>query len=287
MNIDATAPCFSIEAIRFDPAAMVLPSHDRHKASRFVVPIPAFTGEDLRYPARYPPDMRQRDGSRHPLAGLPHPKAGYPLEDWHCRPIVGADGSVPRGLVFFNYEDATFQGVSSAGDGIVIFNRPTAAQAQAQALQTFVADMGGPSALDSVERVLLLLERAQRIGLDDRYDSTRAYAARSLTVVADAATGMPCFGLHLRANEMVQAVFVPGPASVGDLHLGAEGGVFLLVSVNPETGERRVRSVSPAAFAETYTARDGSLIAAVDLPHERPWERLTAGLTGSTGVGQP
>jgi hypothetical protein len=65
--------------------------------------------------------------------------------------------------------------VSSAGDGVLIFDRPTAAQAQA--LQGFVLGMGGPPALDSVERVLLVLEHAQGIGLDDCYDSRRARGA--------------------------------------------------------------------------------------------------------------
>ena len=283
MSTSAAVPCFSIDAIRFNPAALVLPSRDLRKALRLVVPLPAFPGEDLRYPVRYPADMRRRDGSRHPLAALPHPKAGRPLEDWRGRPIVGPDGSVPSGVVFFNYEDATFQGVGSGGDGIVIFNRPT--PEQACELQRFVAGMGGPAALDSVERVLLVLERAQQIGLDDRYDSTRTYAARSLTVVADTATGVPGFGLHLRASETVSAVFVPGPARVGDLHLGAEGGVFLLVSGNRESREREVRSVSPGAFTDTYSAGDGSRITAADLPCERPWVPRAAGTAGSTAVG--
>lgn len=270
MSSGTAVPSFSIDAIRFDPAAVVLPRRDRQEASRFVLPIPAFPGEELRYPARYPPDMRRRDGAPHPLAAVPHPKAGQPLEDWRGRPILAVDGSVPRGVVFFNYEDAIFQGVSSAGDGVLIFDRPTAAQAQA--LQGFVLGMGGPAALDSVERVLLVLEHAQRIGLDDRYDSRRAYVARSLAVVADTATGISAFGLHLRVGESVYAVFVPGPARVGDLHLGAEGGVFLLVSGHRESGEREVRSVSPDAFAATYTAADGAHIRAAELPCERPWE---------------
>lgn len=266
-----TPPRFSIDALRFDRAAWVLPSQDRQTASRFVVPIPAFAGEALRYPARYPSDMRQPDGSPHPLAGSPHPKAGQPLEDWRGQPVLEPDGSVPRGVVFFNHVDAVFQGVRSNGEGIVIFNRPT--PPQWQALQSFIAQAGGPAALDSVDRVAQMLQHARAIGLDDRYDSNRAYAEKSLTPVADAATGTPLFGLHLRANEMVRAVFVPGPAQVGDLDIGADGYVFLLIAEQPDTGGREVRAVSPAAFAATYTARDGSPITAADLPIERPWDR--------------
>ena len=271
MTPRSTPPTFSIDALRFDPAAAVLPSDDRRKASRFVVPIPAFTGEELRYPARYPADMRQPDGTPHPLAGSPHPKAGQPLEDWRGQPMLEPDGSVPRGVVFFNYEDAVFQGVRSTGEGIVIFDRPT--PQQCHALQAYMAQAGGPAALDSVDRVTQMVRRAQEIGLDDRYDSNRAYGEKSLTPVADAATGTPLFGLHLRANEMVRAVFVPGPAQVGDLEIGADGYVFLLIAENREDGEREVRAVSPAAFADTYRARDGSPITAADLPQERPWDR--------------
>ncbi len=283
MSTPAAIPCFSIDAIGFDPAGLVLPSRDLRKALRFVLPLPAFAGEELRYPERYPADMRRRDGSRHPLAAMPHPKAGQPLEDWRGRPIVGKDGSVPRGVVFFNYEDATFQGVGSGGEGIIIFNRPT--PEQAYELQRFVQGMGGPAALDSVARVLLVLERAQQIGLDDRYDSTCAYAARSLALLADAATGIAGFGLHLRTKEMMCAVFVPGPARVGDLHLDTEGGVFLLVSGDRESREREVRTVSPGAFSETYTAPDGSRISAADLPLERPWVARAAASLGHASVG--
>jgi hypothetical protein len=271
MTVSSKVPNFSIDSLRFDPASVVLPSHDRLKASRFLVPIPAFPGSELRYPAVYPVDMRQRDSTRHPLAGKPHPKSGHPLEDWRGRPILEPDGSVPHGVVFFNYEDAIFQGVRSSGDGIVIFDRPT--PDQARELQSFVLEIGGPSALKSTELVATVLQRAQQMGLDDRYDSTLAYAEKSLTPVREVATGIPAFGLHLRSNEMVRAVFVPGPAQVGDLKLGAEGGVFLLISVNDETDEREVRSVSPAAFADTYTARDGSRLTSSSLPQERPWGR--------------
>ena len=89
MSTPTAIPCFSIDAIGFDPAGLVLPSRDLRKALRFVLPLPAFAGEELRYPERYPADMRRRDGSRHPMAAMPHPKAGQPLEDWRGRPIVG------------------------------------------------------------------------------------------------------------------------------------------------------------------------------------------------------
>jgi hypothetical protein len=227
--------------------------------------------------------MRQRDGTPHPLAGRPHPKAGQPLEDWRGRPILDRDGSVPCGVVFFNYEDAIWEGVRSSGDGILIFNRPT--PEQSQQMQAYVAGRGGLAALCSVEHVRQLLQHAQHIGLDDRYNSTRAYAARSLTVVADAATGIPAYGLHLRTNEMVPAVFVPGPARVGDLGLGPEGGVFLLIARDTETGRRDVRSVSPAAFADTYTADDGSSITVADLPHERPWQHRHDCPDGAGAIG--
>jgi hypothetical protein len=136
-----------------------------------------------------------------------------------------------------------------------------------------------------VQRVRDLLRHAQDIGLDDRYNSNRAYAERSLKVVASAATGTPAYGLHLRTQEMVPAVFVPGPSRVGDLPLGPEGGVFLRIARDTTTGRAQVRSVSPAAFAATYTASDGSALSAADLPVERPWQSRSACSDGSATTG--
>ena len=261
-----TIPTHALDDLTFASAARVLPSLDRTKASRFVVPIPAFAGEALRYPASYPPDMRQRDGSPHPLAGQPHPKAGQPLEDWRGQPILAPDGGVPQGVVFFNYEDAIYQGVPSSGDGILIFDMPSAAQAHA--LQAWIAEHGGPAALDSVAQVSALLDHALHIGLDDRYNSDLRYVARSLVPVADMATGVPAYGLHLRANELAQAVLVTGPARVGSVELGAEGGVFLLIGTDKTRGVRDIRCITPAAFAQTYTRADGSPTTAAALPVE-------------------
>lgn len=261
-------PTCALDDLSFAYAAWVLPSHDRVKASRFIVPIPPFDGEELRYPARFPADMRQHDGTLHPNAGQPHPKAGRPLEDWRGQPLRAADGGVPRGVLLFNYEDVAWQGVTSDGEGIVIFNRPSTEQASQ--LQAWVQERGGPAALNTAAAVIELLEQAKRLGLDDRYPSDRRYAARSLTPVAEVATGIAAYGLHLRANEMVRAVFVPGPARVGTIELGGEGGVFVLIGTANGDALRNIRKVTPTAFTQTYTRADGSPVSIGDLPLEIP-----------------
>lgn len=273
-----TFPTYALDDLTFASAAWVLPSRDRTKASRFVVPIPGFDGEEMRYPVSFPLDMRQHDGSPHPLAGKPHPKAGQPIEDWRGRPILALDGSVRRGVVFFNYEDAIYEGVPSSGSGIIIFNRPSAEQARA--LEAWIAERGGLAALDSVARVAALLKHALHLGLDDRYDSDLRYAAKSLMPVAETSTGVPAYGLHLRSNEMVRAVFVPGPARIGSIGLGADGGVFLLIGTDKTSGVRDIRCISPAAFALTYTRADGAPITATALPIERLGVSAASAMSG-------
>lgn len=269
---DSLPVLFDPQALTFEKAALVLPSQDQVKALRFSLPVPFFEGEELRYPTHYPQDMRNRDGSSHALAGEPHPKAGRALEDWQGKPVLNPDGSLPRGVVFFNYEDCKYQGVQSIGTKILLFNHPT--QAQARTLQDYILQQGGPAALTSLDRMKAVLEFTRQQGLDDRYDSDLAYAERSLTPLAEMATGIPAYGLHLRSNEMVRAIFVPGPGQMGDLLFGIEGAVFLLISVKRETGEQDFRQVSPGMFAQTYTGCDGDPITAEDLPIEWPKKSL-------------
>lgn len=266
-DADSLPVLFDPQALTFEKAALVLPSQDKVKALRFSLPVPFFDGEELRYPTQYPQDMRNRDGSSHPLANQPHPKAGRPLEDWQGKPVLDPDGYVPRGVVFFNYEDCKYQGVQSIGTKILLFNHPT--PAQARNLQDYIMQLGGPAALTSLDRIKGVLEFTRQQGLDDRYDSNLTYAERSLTPLAEMATGIPAYGLHLRCNEMVRAVFVPGPGQMGDLLFGKEGAIFLLVSVK-ETGVRDFRQVSPSMFAQTYTGRYGEPITAEELPIEWP-----------------
>jgi len=269
-NANSLPVIYDPQSLTFEEAALVLPSQDRVKALRFSLPVPCFDGEELRYPTHYPQDMRNRDGSTHALAGQPHRKAGRALENWQGKPVLNPEGAVPRGVVFFNYEDCKYQGVQSTGTKILLFNHPS--PAQAHTLQDYITRLGGPSALTSLDRIKAVLEFTRQQGLDDRYDSDLTYVERSLTPVAEMATGIAAYGLHLRSNEMVRAVFVPGPGQMGDLLFGKEGAVFLLVSVKLETGERDFRQVSPHMFAQTYTGRDGEPITAEELPIEWPKE---------------
>jgi hypothetical protein len=247
---------FTLDRLNFDDATMVMPSQDRTKAARFSLPIPAFAGEELRYPKTWPTDMRNKDGSRHPDAGKPHPKAGKPVEDWQGNPVLKADGSVPKGAMFFNYEDAKYQGVESTGDKILLFNRPSAEQGKQ--LEETIKSLGGPEKINTPAKLADLLAFAKKIGLDDRYDSNLKYAGSKLTALSDVSTGKPAYGMHLRANEMVKAVFVEGPAKVGDVSIDKNGAFFVLTGVDKETGKKDIRHVTPEAFKATYLAADGT-----------------------------
>jgi hypothetical protein len=259
-SIRRPAVVFNLDGLNFDTATSVMPSQDRAKAARFSLPIPAFAGDELRYPATWPKDMRNKDGTPHADAGKPHPKAGKPVEDWQGKPVLKQDGSVPKGAMFFNYEDAKFQGVESTGDKILLFNRPSAAQGKQ--LEDKIKSLGGPEKINTPSKLADLLAFAKKIGLDDRYDSDMKYAGSKLTALSDVSTGKAGFGMHLRANEMVKAVFVEGPAKVGDVSIDSNGAFFVLAGIDKETGKRNIRHVTPEAFKATYQAADGSALSA-------------------------
>lgn len=264
MELLAGPKKFSLDDVKFDSAATVVPSQDRLKASRFSVPIPAFQGGALVHPDTYPADMRNKDGTPHPMAGKPLPDdiRGKPLQTWDGKPITRADGQPATGVVFFNYEDQKFQAMQDSGDKIFLFNRPS--PEQGAKLQAYIEKQGGPSSLNTPAKVNDMLAFAKSIGLDDRYDSDTKYAKGKLTVTADQSTGVEAFGMHMRANEMVKAVFIEGPVQVADVRLGKEGGVFLLVG--EKDGKRDLRHVTPGAFTDTYTASSGAPVFAEDLP---------------------
>ena len=259
-SIRRPAVAFTLDRLNFDTATSVMPSQDRAKAARFALPIPAFAGDELRYPRTWPKDMRNKDGTPHANAGKPHPKAGKPVDDWQGKPVLKQDGSVPQGAMFFNYEDAKYQGVESTGDKVLLFNRPSAAQGQQ--LEDKIKALGGPEKLNTPAKLGEFLAFAKTIGLDDRYDSDMKYAGSKLTALSDVSTGKAGFGMHLRANEMVKAMFVEGPAKVGDVSIDNDGAFFVLAGVDKETGKQDIRHVTPEAFKATYQAADGSGLSA-------------------------
>jgi len=282
------------DRIQFDPSAMVVPRDDLARASRLVVRLPAFGGQELRYPDRYPDDMRQAasDGASaarvaphpapHPLAGAIHPKAGRPLEDWQGQPVLCRDGSVPRGVVFFNYEDARYQGARGDGRGVIIFNRPTP-EAAADLARWIEVNGGAAGALADVTAIVRMLDYAQKIGLDDRYESDADYVEQWLMradepLIPGAAlapdpprpTCAGACGLYVRRAVAVPAVFVTGPAQVGDAPIGPEGAVFLRANASPgalpKAPSFELRKVSLSAFAQTYVGIDGLPVDVSKLP---------------------
>ena len=86
---------------------------------------------------------------------------------------------MPQGVVFFNYEDAIYQGVSSSGEGILIFDMPSAAQARGHEVWHYDVKS---LALDEGQQV-----HQQRAGLQEVavfHSSTRPSASNHCTANA-------------------------------------------------------------------------------------------------------
>jgi hypothetical protein len=256
-SIRRPAVAFSLESLTFDTATLVMPRQDRAKAARFSLPIPAFAGDELRYPTTWPTNMRNKVGTPHPEAGKPHPKAGKPVEDWQGKPELKQDRSVPKTAMFFKYDEAKFQGFKSTGDNVLLVNRPSAAQGQQ--LEDQIKALGGPEKINTPAKLDEFLAFAKKIGLDDRYDSDMNYAGSKLTPLSDMSTGEAGFGKRLRANKIVKAVLVEGPAKVGDVSIDKDGAFFVIAGVDKETGKRDLCHVPPEAFKATFQAADGSV----------------------------
>ncbi len=127
------------------------------------------------------------------------------------------------------------------------------------------------------------MDYAQKIGLDDRYESDADYVEQWLLradepLIPGAAlapdpprpTCAGACGLYVRRAVAVPAVFVTGPAQVGDAPIGPEGAVFLRANASPgalsEAPSFELRKVSLTAFAQTYVGTDGLPVDVSKLP---------------------
>jgi len=208
-------------------------------AQKFIVPVPAFGGEPLVYPAG-------------------HEKSGQPIVDFEGRPI-GANG-----LIFFNDKDQSVQAVAGDGQGVIIINEVTADQAARlhQKVGGFTPD---PNAL-TLNQLKQVLEYARSdLKLGDMYNSTRAFVREKMTPAADgqvaAGNGKVSddYGFKKRDDrDICRAVYVSGPfvleGPAATPQVFEDGGVIV------RHGDD-YRGVQPDVFVRTYRLVNGGRIA--------------------------
>lgn len=221
-------------------------------AQKFILPIPELAegGEPLVYP---PDDNR----------------AGEPIVDYQGEPIGD------RGLVFFNQADQTVQAVAGDGNGVIIINEVTAAQANA--LHQYIVSLNPTPATLTLEQLKQTIAYAQEdLSLGDMYNSDRTFIATSMsaidsweTATPDAAVD-PAYGFKKRDDrDISQAIYIPGsfqfqgPAATPQVF--EDGGVIV-------QQEESVRGVQPDIFIRTYSFSDGQPITQVsDLATQTPF----------------
>ena len=254
----------AVTQLDFSKAMMVLPRTDHVKALRFGVPFPVFTGaRPLVFPDFWPKDMKNADGTRHKDAGLPHPKAGKPLEDHRGNVIKGPDGGVPHGIVVFNTKENIFQGLQATGQSTLLFNGLD--DEAIRQLKAKVDLMGGPAGMNTAKKIQKLVDAGNAMGLHC-YPSDQAYAKKALTAQKGQETGIPGYGVFTRSNELVKAGRVQGPLKVGPVNIGAAGYGYVNYGLNKETNTERIRPVDPQVMVDQHMHADGTRLAFGELP---------------------
>lgn len=209
------------------------------KAQKFSIPVPAFgsTGELLIYPKE-------------------HSKAGQPILDYKGNPIG------ERGIVFFNEKDQSWQAAPGDGESVIIINEVT--QQQAEKLHRRIHDIQPSPDKLSVTQLKQVLDYAkQELGLNDMYNSTRAFIREEMTPInSEASEGADdVYGLKKRDDRDVnQAIYIPGEflfeGPTASPQQFTNGGIII------EQGGK-MRGIQPEIFSRTYTLADGSPITSV------------------------
>ncbi|MFZ9888330.1 MAG: hypothetical protein ACO3JL_12585 [Myxococcota bacterium] len=224
--------------VDFDDAADVISN-----AQKFIFPVPAFAGggEPLVFPRG-------------------HEKAGEPITDWRGEPIGD------KGLVFHNDKDDSTQAVRGDGQGVVILNQVSEAQAQA-----LMDHLGGrdPNQL-SLSELKGTLEFARKdLGIGDMYNSDRSFISRQMNALESQSTGIQAFGLHRRDDrDVCNAVFMEGKGQFRGTATTYkfEDGAVILRQLDAKTKEWSYRLIQPKTFQETYANKDGTPVDLDRLP---------------------
>ena len=226
------------EMLNFNNAIDVVSS-----AQKFIIPIPKCHGEPLVYPEDVLKD------------GAVKFKAGDPITDWQGKPI----GS--EGFVFKNAKDNAWQAVLTDGQGVIICNNVT--QQQADAITFEIDDIGRNPDNWSINGIKQLVATIHSIGVDDTYNSDKAFVASKMQRMEATNTFNPgtTIGLFRRDDrDVCQAIFVEGPGSfqgpaATPQEFGTQGAFII------KQGDS-VRVVQPNIFMDTYRNKDGSAITA-------------------------
>lgn len=229
-------PVLSCDSFSFEENSTAVMSD----AYKFIIPVPALSPEAAE-PLVYP------EG---------HEQAGQPIVDYKNRPIGD------WGLVFFNAKDQAYQAVVADGNGVIIINEVTSAQARkidekVRSLSPTLADL----TLGNIKEVLTYTNDALALG--DVYNSDRTYVTTNLSaplseegVLSDPQEKI--YGLKRRNKaDIYQAIYVLGAFSLE--------GVSATVQQFDSSGvviERQgnVRGIQPEVFSRTYKLADGQPI---------------------------
>lgn len=200
-------------------------------AQKFIIPVPALGAQGE--PLVYPQD---------------HPQAGQPIVDYKGRPIGEC------GMVFFNAKDQAWQAVAGDGEGVIIINEVTEAQAELldQKIREFQAD---PTQLTLAELKQVLAYAREQLGLQDMYNSNRTYVKEKMTPVHAGLGEQAAYGFKKRDDrDIYQAVYVrghfifQGPSATAQVF--EHGGVII-------EQQGKTRGIQPEVFVRTYRRADG------------------------------
>ncbi len=239
---------FGPEDISFDKSLNTISN-----AQKFILPIPATTGEPLVYPKGATKAVKE--------TGKSEIISGQPILDWQGKPIG------KEGIVFFNAKDKSWQAVASDGQGVVIMNQVTEEQGKklTAKVQQFSKD---PQELE-LKQIKDLLKYAQdELGIKDMYNSDREFINSKMNPLESLNSGIEAFGLHRRDDrDICQAIFVEGkgefqgPAATAQKF---ENGAVVIKQ------GKSTRLIQPEIFKKTYSHPDGEPIDIGSIPKMIP-----------------
>ena len=243
-------PTITAAQVNWDKGADVVSN-----AQKFVIPVPSFEGEPLVYPA----GAKDKNGNE---------IGGNPIADWQGQPIGD------KGVVFFNQKDQAWQAVKSDGQGVVIMNQMTEAQAD-----LMMSKIGGDPNKMNLEqfKAVLTYANSDEVGCKDMYNSDRDFISKKMNAMETSTTGIPQFGLFRRDDrDVCKALVAEGPA---EFEAPTTGGITVKQPI-PKEGGMLVRQpdgkfflsrkVHLEVFPYTYTHKDASKVVLDEMPRHKP-----------------
>jgi hypothetical protein len=231
---------FAASHVNMDAGAPVVSN-----AQKFIVPVPRIAG-----------GMKPVD------------KEGNAIVDYKNRPREG------EGFVWYNATDKAAQFVKTDGEGVIIMNEVT--EAQAKLIRDKIAQLtgvpgGDPAKLTLPQFLELMTHVTQTFGIVDCYDSSNKFINEKMNAMETSSTGIARYGLHRRDDKDVcKAIFVDGTGEFAGPALSPQqfentGAIIL------QQGEK-MRLLQPDVFFRTYTHVNGAALTPADVPTQKPRE---------------